>query len=626
MSLYATLSTALTGLGTAQRALGITAHNVANANTEGYTRKVASQEAVLVDGEGVGARSLDPQRVVDEFLDGELRAQQGRLGRSEALVRYHDRVQETLFGAPGDANRGLANQVSRLAEAAEAMANAPEKSALRVTFVGAVEDLVRQIATDAGAVQRLRGDADREIGQTVNAINTDVRALYQLNGELARSGGSPGLLDQRDRLLAGLAEKLPITIVHDRNETVAVYTRGGQALLEHEPSLLTYSPAARVTEGASLGPIRLYRSSELDPETGAPEAGANGTVLVTGGVRAELTPELAADAVADASQVVRSPFATGRLQGLIEARDRLLPGLADQLGEVASVARFALNAAHNDAVPTPLPGSLTGTRTDMSGWNGAANGGTAHIAVFDRATGNALATVAVDATAASPAALAGQINAGLGALGAAAFDAEGRLTITLNDAGHGLALDEGDSRVAVTDAAGHARDYGVAHYFGLNDLVVRSGPGAADLAIRSDILADSAKLSAVALRVDPGPPVAARLGGAGDNRPAQALAAALDRGVDTVARGGLSARRVSLGEYAADVVALGAVASERAKHAEASERAVVDDLAFRQGSVSGVNLDEELSKLVVYQQAYTVSARIVSVTNDLFDELFAITR
>jgi flagellar hook-associated protein 1 FlgK len=343
-------------------------------------------------------------------------------------------------------------------------------------------------------------------------------------------------------------------------------------------------------------------------------------------VRAELTPELAADAVADADQLVRSPLASGKLQGLIEARDRLLPGLADQLGEAAGVARFALNAAHNDAVPLPLPGALTGTRTDYSGWDGAANAGTAHIAVIDRATGAAVATVAVDAAAADPAALVGQINAGLGGLGTAAFDAEGRLTLTLNSTAHGLALDEGDSRIAAPDAAGHAREYGVAHYFGLNDLVVQAGPRAADIAVRPDIVADNAKLSAVALVVAPGPPATASLGGAGDNRPAQALAAALDRSVDTVARGGLAARRTSLGEYAADVVALAAVAADRAKNAEGSERAVVDDLTFRQGSVSGVNLDEELSRLVVYQQAYTVSARIVSVTNDLFDELFAMTR
>lgn len=39
-----------------------------------------------------------------------------------------------------------------------------------------------------------------------------------------------------------------------------------------------------------------------------------------------------------------------------------------------------------------------------------------------------------------------------------------------------------------------------------------------------------------------------------------------------------------------------------------------------------MNLDEELSRLVLYQQAYTVSARIVQITDRLFDELLAIAR
>jgi flagellar hook-associated protein 1 len=626
VSLTATLSTALSGLATAQRALGVTSHNVANANTEGYTRKVARQESVAVDGRGAGARSLDPERVVDEFLEGELRQQRSRLGRSEALVRYHDRVQETLFGAPGDGNRGVANRVSRLATAAEALANAPEKAALRVAFVGAAQDLVRQVADDAGRVQLLRGDVDREIALTVDEINAEVRELDRLNGEVARTRAPAELLDRRDAILSSLAEKLPISVVRQEDGRIAVYTRGGQALLEYAPNRLDYQPAAQVGAATSFGPIRLFRADDTDPATGLPREGAASAVVVTGGVRAALTPELAADAVPDADQRVSSPLASGRLQGLLEARDRLLPELGDQLGELAGMVRFTLNAAHNDAVPHPPPDVLTGTRTDLAGWNGGANGGAAHLAVVDRATGATVTSFAVDAAAASPADVAAQINAGLAGLGSAFLNARGALEIRLDDPARGLALDEGDSRVAVTDAAGHARDHGLAHYFGLNDLIVATGPGPTDLAVRPDILADGGRLSAVALSVEPGPPPVARAGGGGDSRPAQALAAALQRGVDTVARGALAARRATVGEYAADLVALGAVAADQAGNAEATDRAVVDDLAFRRGSVSGVNLDEELSRLVLYQQAYSVSARIVSVTNQLFDDLLAIGR
>ena len=54
MSLTATLANALSGLKVAQRALSVTANNVANANTQGYSRKVLSQEAVIIGSRGAG--------------------------------------------------------------------------------------------------------------------------------------------------------------------------------------------------------------------------------------------------------------------------------------------------------------------------------------------------------------------------------------------------------------------------------------------------------------------------------------------------------------------------------------------------------------------------------------------
>ena len=66
MSLNAVLSNALSGLAVAQNALSVTSNNVANVNTEGYTRKLAQQEAVVIDGRGAGARALATTRAVDE--------------------------------------------------------------------------------------------------------------------------------------------------------------------------------------------------------------------------------------------------------------------------------------------------------------------------------------------------------------------------------------------------------------------------------------------------------------------------------------------------------------------------------------------------------------------------------
>jgi flagellar hook-associated protein 1 FlgK len=614
----------MSGLAVAQHGLSVTAANVTNANTEGYTRKLAHQEAVIVDGRGAGAQATDITRVVDDYLGARIMEQAGRLGRSEVLSNLHARIEEQLFGAPGDADRGLGNRISQLAAAAETLAGAPGKAALATSFLGAAQDLVAEIARAGDEVQSLRRELDQEIGRTVGAANGEILALHQLNGEIARGGGSPDLLDRRDTLLTSLAGRIEISVADEGNGTVAIYTRGGQPLLEGTPRQLVYEPAATVGPDTTFGAIRLHRSADVDPATGRPSAGATGAELVSGGVRAEATPELLADGVADARQLVVSPFRSGRLQGLLEARDRVLPTLADQLGELAGLVSHTLNAAHNAAVPQPPLGQLTGTRTDTAGFATASRSGTAYLAIIDRASGATAATLAIDIGAATDAAyLAARITTGLGAYGSASLDAQGALQITLGS-GYGIALAEGDSAITVTDAAGRERSFGLAHYFGLNDLIVADGSQPTRLAVRPDIAADSQLLSRARLDVTPGSPPDATLGGAGDNRGAQALAAAFETSLATAARGALPAGSWRAADYAAEIVATTAVAAERALGTEASDRALAEDLETRRASISGVNLDEELSKLVLYQQAYGVSARLVSITNDLFDDLLAI--
>jgi flagellar hook-associated protein 1 len=384
-----------------------------------------------------------------------------------------------------------------------------------------------------------------------------------------------------------------------------------------------YEPAAEVGPATSFGAIRLFRADEVDT-TGAPLPAAAGRVLVTGGVRAALTPELQGDAAADAAQLIVSPLRGGELQGLLEARDLLLPAVADQLGELAGLARFALNAAHNAANAHPLPTRLDGTRTDTAGFAATARSGTAYLAVIDRTTGAVAATVAVDvAGAADAATLAAQVSAALGGYGAAAIAADGSLRIAAGP-GYALAVNEGDSAILATDAAGHSRAQGFAHYFGPNDLLVADGADPTRLRVRDDLAADTRLLSRAALDVAAGPPPTARLGGAGDNRGAQGLAAAFDATVATVARGELAAGSFRLADYAAEFIAVRAGVADRAMGAAAGDRALADDLVARRAAVSGVNLDEELSRLVLFQEAYSVSARLISITSQLFDELLAI--
>ncbi|MFO1038765.1 MAG: flagellar hook-associated protein FlgK [Geminicoccaceae bacterium] len=624
MSLVGTLSTALTGLSAAQRALSVTASNVANVNTEGYTRKVVRQETLIANGEGVGVRAGDTGRIVDDFLNREWQVQRSRLGRSEVLAEAAESIQTALFGTPGGNTGTLADQIGKLSTALEGLANAPESTAQRSNVTAAIEDTLARFAHDADQIQTARRDLDGRIGQVVEEINDRLQSLQGVNAELTRGGASPDLFDRRDRLLDEIAERIDVSVLRRENGTVGVYAAGGQALLDGSAHRLDYAPAASVGPDTVFGPLRLFRADQMDPVSGDPEPGAVGTVLVTSGVRARLTQEQSADAIPDVAQTIRSDLQGGRLQGLIEARDRLLPGLADQLGEAAGLLQHALNAAYSDAAGQSLPTVVAGTRTDTAAFAGAARSGTAYLAVVDRTSRAVLRTVAVDLGAADASALAGQLNADLAGLGSAAIDGTGALSIALADPGQGLAFAAGDGKISLTDTAGRTRDYGFAHFFGLNDLVSGEPPG--DLALRTDLAADPSRLDTGRLDVTAGPPPSSRLGGSGDNRGAQALAAALDRQDAIAARGGLPGGRSDIRSYLADMVSTHAVTTSRAKDAATSDGAMVDELSARRAAVSGVNLDDELSRLVLYQQAYAVSARIVTVTGELFDTLLGMGR
>lgn len=622
MSLTSTLANAVSGLKVAQAALATTANNVANVNTPGYSRKTLHQESRVLAGQGAGVRSLEVGRIADPFIAGQAREQAIRLGRSDVLAAVHERIQDTIFGAPGDLSRGIANQLTGLSTALDNLAATPEQAAARMAVTGRIDEALRTLDADMAAVQAIRQDIDRQIGQEVGAINADLAELAATNAQFTRGQGSAELQDRRDRLLRDLAGKIDIQIGWHDDGRVDITTGNGTVLLDGQPRLLLYEPASSVAMDASFGKIAAYRERDMDPATGRPLPGARFEELASAGTRAVLTPELAA-AGADP---IRSHLRGGSLQGLIEARDRVLPELADQLDELASLLRHTLNAAHNEGAPHPPPPVLTGTRAGQSPGDPFIGTGLATLALVDRTSGQTVTAFQLDLAASGS---IGDVMAAVatGSAGAlvASLDAEGRLVLVAADPAHGIALAEGDSAIEVTDPAGHERRQGLSHFFGLNDLIVDAGKGRAGT-LRADIARDGFQLASARLDVRAGPPLVATLGGQGDARGAAALALSLRTPIPAIARGALPAYAATPLGYAADIASLAAATAAQALRAQDGDRALADDLENRIGSRSGVNLDEEMSRLILYQQAYSVSARIIAITDELFGVLLQIAR
>ena len=99
MSLTQALNTAISGLNTAQARIAITSSNISNVNTPGYSKKIAGQETLTLDGQGAGSQVADIYRNVNEGLQREMRGELGKAGREEVRYEFFQRIQ-TLFGTP----------------------------------------------------------------------------------------------------------------------------------------------------------------------------------------------------------------------------------------------------------------------------------------------------------------------------------------------------------------------------------------------------------------------------------------------------------------------------------------------------------------------------------------------
>jgi flagellar hook-associated protein 1 FlgK len=240
-STFSGLNTALTSLYAQRRGLDVTAQNVANANTVGYTRQRVNMAAVggptvpaihsTHDGAGNGVTVTDVQRLRDTFLESRGQAEHGKLslltGQRDGLVAVED-----LFGEPSDT--GIQDQLSQMWSAWHDVANQPGDPAARSQLLQRASTLTDSVRSTYDAMAS-RWSATREELTTVAAeATTTARTVAQLN-EAIRTASQAGvaaneLTDQRDVLVMKLAELVGATGRAGEDGTVDVYI-GGTALV-----------------------------------------------------------------------------------------------------------------------------------------------------------------------------------------------------------------------------------------------------------------------------------------------------------------------------------------------------------------------------------------------------------
>jgi flagellar hook-associated protein 1 FlgK len=280
------LQTALRGLLAQQRGLDVTAHNLANANTVGYSRQeaalVASDPLSLSAGQlangagaflGTGVEVEAYRRLRDTFLDVQYRGQAMTLASNETSARALGTIEAGL-NEPGDG--GISALLNQYWSAWGDVANYPESQPARQALIGRADALATAIRTLDARLNAVAAEASAEYtaitgpSGPITAAANEIQRLNVMIESAVRSGRAPNdLLDRRDVLLDELSGYAQVSVTDLGGGLIRVNL--GDAALPlvdgtnppNWPQTLT-APGGRLGALLELGPRTAGYRAQLD--------------------------------------------------------------------------------------------------------------------------------------------------------------------------------------------------------------------------------------------------------------------------------------------------------------------------------------------------------------------------
>lgn len=626
------LSSATSGLLAFRRSLDTTSHNIANVNTDGYSRQrvqivTRTPEALSSGFVGNGADVRTIERIYDQFVATQARVTSSGLERLNVFTEQANSL-NNLFS---DSQSGLSSSLQKFVNAFQDVSNTPSSVPARQVVLSQAQAFAdRMHAYDQRLVDAGVNLASQLSGEAA-AISTIAKNIADLNELItinqARTGQPPNdLLDQRDKALDDLATHINISVATQDNGSVLVAIGNGQPLvvgseaatLAAQPDLYDISRSVITLQnlgipvditsrlsGGSLGGQLDFQREMLDPARNALGRMAVAlTEVVNQQNRAgmDLNGALGQDLMAvgavevlERSDNVGSSVATVTRQnpsvGAITELDYLLQfdGAAWSLRRTDTGAAVAMAGAGTVGSPFTAAGvSIV--------LGGAPATGDSHLIRPTRGAVSGLTMTTQDparVAAAAPIATAqGATNLGAGRISAGSV-------LNVNDPQLLTpATIQFTSATTYTINGGPVQAYAVGANIDANGwrVQITGTPSANDT-------------FTIGPNANP----------AGDNRNALLLANALAR---PVLDGGLTSINAAVQRFIGSI----GVATNQVRASRDAQEAIHADNVAARDSISGVNLDEEAANLIKFQQAYQAAAQVIAVANTLFDSVLAATR
>jgi flagellar hook-associated protein FlgK len=338
VSTFSGLNTATTSLWAQRRALDVTGQNIANVNTEGYSRQRVDLRAIggsvvpaffsTSTGVGGGVNADDVIRIRDAFLEGRGHTEHANIARLTVENETFELV-EQAFREPGDT--GIQNLLSKMWSGWEDVANQPQDEAARGQVLKRLETLVGGIHFSQASLGAQWTQSRESLDVLVADVNAAASSIADLNKAIQRANqsGLPAndLSDQRDVLVMKLADQVGATVRHGDDGVVDVLV-GGMTLVSGSTSAGLATAGTTSVDGVAADPPRIV-------------TGTGGYLVRVGGTA----------------------------QGQLNSLNTIIPAYRKALDDTAVSLATSLNTAHvagydlTGAAGTPLLGSSGGPIT-----------------------------------------------------------------------------------------------------------------------------------------------------------------------------------------------------------------------------------------------------------------------
>lgn len=587
-STFAGLNTVVRGLYTQQVSLDTVGHNISNAGTDGYSRQMVNLATTKPQtifggyasyevGTGVNVSSITRAR--DIFVDKQYWKESSSLGYGQTMEEMLGKV-EGAFSEPTET--GMQTVLNKFWSAWQTLSVNASDSGSRTAVRERGVELVDAIQHSTQQLKDMVSDINSVLDINVNTINQITSEVYSLNKQIVNieTGGlnhANDLRDRRDYLMDQLTALTNANITEDKAGNYSVQVNG-------------------VVLVDGNGVTKLTTTKSMDADYGY---------------------ELKNVVVVGTNQPIN--FANGKIKGLLDARDSTENGVKGYLNKLSTMSQFLLqefNEVHR-----------SGYGTDNStGYNFFGDGGTnpdytnpattvgftsgdwiaalkVNPDLFNSADG--LAKIAAKTAQNSVAVVQSNITGGTATVsttgsytgGTTATSVSVRISVdgSKNVNGIEYSTDGGTTwSTAITNAGPYPADYS----FTIKGLTVNMQIATAAANANGDIYKFSLSQGNNA---------------SGDN----AILLSNRLKIDT----SLNLGGASLETYYSSMIGALGIQKQNAARLTDNQQTLVDQIKNWRESTKGVNMDEEMTNMIRFQQGYNAAARILTTMDEMLDKL-----